>query len=740
MAKAAPAQVSFNGGEWSPLLQARTDLSKYGAALSECLNFVPTIQGPLIRRSGTRFVREVKDSSKTTRLLEFEFNDEQAYVIEAGDNYMRFHRNHGTVLSSGTPYEISTIYDDIDLFNIQYDQSNDVMTLCDGTHAPQKLSRFADTNWSIASEDFDPPPFQQLNTTNSQLTASDVTGSITVTASSGTPFQAGHVDSTWKIEELVAAKHDEWTNNESVSTNDLRRYEGRVYRATTTGTTGNRALVHKKGTESDGAVSWEYLHSGVGYFKITAFNSATSVNATVTSRLPDSATSGTLDWTEPRWSGVKGYPVASTYFQGRHYFAKEQTLDGSFVGDFPNFALELEEGIVTDDSAVSFTLDSNKANIIRWMTESDKGLVVGTIGGEWIVRANEIGDAITPTNVKADKSTSHGTARIRPVVVDKATLFAQRAKQKLIELVYSFQEDGFLAPDMTELSEHITRAADGVGIVDIAYQRQPYSIIWCVRADGALLGFTYNRQQDVLGWHQHIIGGWSDAAQTVPAKVESIAVIPSPDGTQEDLWMVVNRYIDGGTKRYIEYLEKFYDADTMDREDIYFVDSGLTYDGAAASTISGLDHLEGETVQVIVDGATHPDRIVNSGQITLDAAASVVHIGFSYTSRIKTLNFEAGATDGTAQGKTKRFHLVGFDFLNSLGGFYGGERFAANDYVEFVSQSGVPMDQAPPLETGIQQVRWPEGYEKGGKIVLEQRQPLPMTLRAILPQMRTYDP
>lgn len=739
MVKSAPQQVSFNGGQWSPLLYARSDLQKYQNALAECRNFIPTIQGPLIRRSGTRFVNEVKNSANFTRLLEFEFNADQAFVIEMGAIYFRFYKDRGVILNGASPYEAPSPFQQATLSQVFYDQSNDVMTLCDGLRRPQYLSRIADTNWNVDDVPFNPPPFGDINPVSGiTLTWSGIEAAITVTASAAL-FTEDDVGTFWKVEENSESRFDEWKTATAYTTNNRVQYEGRVYKANISATSGNRAPVHTRGVQKDGAtgVDWEYLHSGSGYFEIEAFNSSTSVNARVRSgRIPDNFSGGSADWYPPLWSENRGYPVCSSYHQGRHYFATRQRLDGSTVNDYNNFAPENRAGVVVDDGAVSFSLDSNKANIIRWLSPSEKGLVIGTSGAEWVLRANTLGEAITPTNVKAEQTTDNGVAVVRPIQVDQATLFVQRAQRKIMEFVYSFSEDGFLAPDMTELAENITNSIDG-GIIDIAFQRQPNRVLWAVRADGTLLGFTYNRQQDVLAWHKHVIGGWSDAAKTIRAKVESIAVIPSPDGSKQDLWMIVKRYINGGVKRYVEYLEETYDATLQDREDIYFVDSGLTYNGAAATTISGLDHLEGETVQVVADGSIEPDQTVSGGSITLETAASVVHVGYGYTSRATTLSFQSGSTDGTAQGKTKRIHQVTFDFKDTLGGFYGPD---PNNMVQLPSKQGVPMDSVAPLETGLKTVKWPNTYAATAQVVLEQRQALPMTVRAILPLMRTYDP
>ena len=310
-----------------------------------------------------------------------------------------------------------------------------------------------------------------------------------------------------------------------------------------------------------------------------------------------------------------------------------------------------------------------------------------------------------------------------PARVGYSTLFVQRSGRKLKEMAYNFQQNGYVTNDMTVLSEHVTKG----GLVQLAWHKEPYVVLWCVRGDGVLLGFTFNKEQEVLGWHPHPMTN---------GIVESVCCIPSPDKTRDDLWMVVRRTINGVTKRYVEYLEREY-REGDDQKDCYYVDSGATYDGAPADHISGLDWLEGQTVQILADGAAHPDRVVTSGAVTLQREASVVHVGLPYDSVLQTNRIEAGAGDGTAQGKTKRVNKVVIRFLNTLGALAGPDE-ANLDEIEFRSGSD-PMDEAPPLFTGDKLVEWPDGYNFDGYVMVQQRQPLPMTVVAIMPQLHTFD-
>jgi len=446
-------------------------------------------------------------------------------------------------------------------------------------------------------------------------------------------------------------------------------------------------------------------------------------------------------------------------------------------------------------------------NVIRWFSPDEKGLLVGTVGGEWVIRAASLSDAISPTNVTAKKSTSYGSANISPVQVGKATIHLQRSTKKFREFLYFYDVDGFRANDLTILSEHITKE----GIVELAYMREPQSIIWAVRTDGALIGMTYERDLDALraGWHRHEVGGFGDAANGI-AMVESIAVIPNSDATRDELWMVVKRYVNGAVVRYIEYTTKFFDIND-DQHDAFFVDCGLTYDvpktitaitkanpgvvtsashgfsngdrvrlydvmgmtevngetytvanvatntfelsgvdttsyttyvsaGVArklVSTVSGLTHLEGQSVTVCADGAPQPNKTVSAGAITLSTSAAVVHVGLGYNSDAQMLRLEAGAADGTALGKTRRIHRVGF-LLNRSLGLQIGTSLGDLDTLTFRT-SADPMTRAPALYTGIISETLSSDHDFQNQIAWRQSQPLPSTILAVMPQMVTQD-
>jgi len=766
MPKASPLRSSFNAGELSPLMAGRPDVAKYANGCDELVNFIPTVQGPAVRRAGTRYVSTVKTQSNRTWLATFEFSNSQAYVLEFGDQYIRFYTNHGQVLSAGVPYEIATPYSSSDLtdtvdgtFTLSMVQSGDVIYIAHPSYPLQKLSRFGNTNWTIAAAVLTNGPFKTQNidrTVTMYASATSGTG-VTLTASSAV-FTSDMVGSYVYLEPKDLSSIKPWTAGQEYSSNpngSYRRSDGKTYICATNASpsagkvyrTGPDKPIHTYGTVADGdyngisgttcerqGLDWTFVDSGFGYVKITGYTSSTSVTVSVqgTNPLPAGVVgsgNATFRWALGSFSAVEGYPSKVTFFRERLVLAMGQKLYFSVAGDFENFAGKDDSGQVVADRAIQVTISSDEVNVVQWLVPT-QALLIGTAGGEFACMENTTSEAFAPGNVKIEQQTSEGSRSVTPQRVGYSTLFVQRSGRKLKEAAYNFQQNGYVANDLTVLAEHITKG----GIVQTAWHKEPYVAMWGVRNDGELLGFTFNKEQDVLGWHRHVIGG---AYSTGDAVVESVAVIPGPNRDRDDLWLIVKRTINGATKRYVEYLEAEYkDGDAQ--SSAFYVDSGATYSGTPATTISGLSWLEGQTVQVLADGAAHPDRTVTSGAITLQRSASVVQIGLAYASTLRTTRIDAGAGDGTSQGKSKRITKVVFRFYNTLGAKVGPDETML-DTIEFRTGSDL-MDQAPPLFTGDKgPVDWPGGYDFDGFIMVKQDQPLPMTVVAIMPQVHTFD-
>jgi len=274
-------------------------------------------------------------------------------------------------------------------------------------------------------------------------------------------------------------------------------------------------------------------------------------------------------------------------------------------------------------------------------------------------------------------------------------------------------------------------------LTQISYQQEPNQIIWGVRDDGELVGLTYQREQQVVAWHRHKFGGTfgSGASATGFGVCESVATIPTDD-SEYQTYVIVKRTINSVTRRYVEYINN-YDFDETDDTTFNFLDSQLEYSGSAATTISGLEHLEGQTVSVLADGSTHPDKTVSSGSITLDRSATKVKVGLSYTSLLQTMRLDAGSQDGTSQGKTKRIFDITIRLYESIGVEVGPD-LSNMERIPFRTSADA-MDSGLGVFTGDKEVEFRGNYETDGFIFVRQTQPLPLTILSLYPRLQTND-
>jgi hypothetical protein len=746
MARVSRIQTNFTAGEVSPRLLGRVDLAKYNNAAETIENFIVHPHGGITRRPGTKFVAEVKDSSKATYLIPFEFSVTQAYVIEAGNLYFRFYKDQGRIETGAfahafvvayivsTAVEVATPYLEADIDELQFAQSADVLYITHASYAPRKLTRTSHTAWTLTVITFLDGPFQDENITTTTLTPSAATGSVTITASATVGINDGDGFRTSDIGRFIRIGHQasKWATSTAYAVGAHVGSGGNVYEVTKAGTSSSTATdaPTSDGDEIvEGAVTWKFLYEGGvywGYANITAFTDTTHVTATVVNKFD--GTSAEIKWRLGAWSTGTGFPATVAFFEQRLMFAgstdQPQTLWGSKSGDYENF----QPGTLDEDPVI-YTIATDRVNVIRWLSPA-KVMACGTAGGEFIVSSSTTAEPLTPTNVRIIREGTRGSHTHIPVRVDQVVIFIQRQKRNLREYSYVFESDAFQSPDLTILAEHITAG----GITQIVYQQEPNSTIWAVRADGQLIGLTFMRDQQVVAWHRHKIGG--SFGSTAHAVVEALAVIPAT--RQEELWMVAKRTVDGSTVRYVEFMTDAFNTDEGDTKSAaFFVDSGLSYSGSAASSLLGFHHLEGETVDILGNGSVYPTKTVTAGAVTVAPTVTAAAVGLNYVSDLKTLRVEAGSEAGTAQGALKRAYEVTFRFVDTLGARFGPNTTNL-DTIQFRGGSD-PMDVSPPLFTGDKTVKFRDTWGREGQVVARQDQPLPMTLVAIVSRIIEHD-
>lgn len=773
MPKAVPIITNFTAGELSPRLNARVDIAKYPNGCRQCQNFFVHPHGGATRRSGLRYVADVKTHSKKVRLVRFVYSTVQAYVLEFGDQYMRVFRNQGQVLSGAAAYEIATPYLEADLFELKFCQSADVLYIAHPDYAPRRLTRTGHTAWTLTAITF-----------GSSVTTP---GTPTVTWSGAGP----NTDYSYVITAIDSNFFESLASSPGTA-------RGPASTALTSTSYINLTWAPVAGAVEYGIYREKSgIYGRIGRAVGTNYMDIGDVNPDYGDCPPEA---------KNPFSGASNYPRCAAFYQQRLAWAgtdnKPQTVWLSKTGEPVNLDYSSPP---RDADACEFTLDSDQVNVIRWMVPTQV-LMMGTSGGEWRISGTS-GGGITPTDVEARREGLHGSSNVAPLAVGNVVLYIDRHGKRVRELVYNLDTDGYVSPDLLLLAEHMTRSYT---IVDWAWQADPHSIAWAVRSDGVLLGLTYMRDNEVVAWHRHVTQG----------EVESVCVIPGDD--RDEVWVSVKRTINGSTKRFVELLEAEFDPAGVasgedETVDAFFLDAGLTYNNpitmTAASTsshvkvtcsgthslsagdrvqivgvegmtelngneykvasspgtawfklndltgsavngsayspytaggevrkrvssLSGCKHLAGETVSVLGDGGVQADTVVASdGTIELAVPAYVVHVGLPYTSILEPMLIEAGAADGTSQARLKAISELSVRVYQTVGLKAGPDEDSLYA-MPFRSPSDL-LGHPPALTSDDIDLTWSGGWDTKARIVLQQTDPLPATVLAIIPRVHT---
>jgi hypothetical protein len=767
VAKSTWTQSNFNGGEWSPLAYGRYDLAKYKNGLALCQNYIPTQQGGLTRRPGFAFVAQVKDSTYAPRLQQFEFSVTQAYILEIGNLYVRIFANGQPLLNTGVPVEVVTPYLTSELWGMCFAQSADTLYIAHANHPPAKLQRAGALAWTYTPVSLLDGPYLPVNVTATTLTPSGTSGTVTVTASSisgingGAGFRASDTGRVlrlkcggvwlWGTMTFTDTTHVQWAiapplgaQLPATATATANASGGSVFSVTVTnGGSGYGAqppsVTFTPVSGGSGAVAYANLTNGVvTSVTISVTGTGYTLAPTVTLAAPTAIVPATTTfWRLGLYNATDGYPSTVTFHQSRLIWGGAANspgrLDGSNSGDYENQAPTNLDGTVVDSNAISFDLDAGVVNAIRWMASDAQGLLVGTAGGEWIIApSGGTGAAITPSNVNAQFLGNYGSAQIPPIRCGKQTLFVQRTGRKLREMTYQFMYNTFQALDISLVSEHLTKT----GLKQLALQLAPQQIVWAVRNDGTLVAITYDKDQETCGWHQHPMGAG--------AVVESVASIPAPDITRDDVWCVVNRPVIGGLVgqviRTIEIMSKpWEDGDAI--QNAKFLDGSVSaYGTLGLNYIVGLNHLVGQTVSVLADGTTHPDCVVDAtGTVTLNRVANTRYAGIKFKSAGRTLCIESGGAEGPTQGKLKKVFRTIFRFFQSIGLSLESQSSPTGLDVQPWRSSTDNMDSQVALYDGFKRWTYDGVSSEAGDVYWETDSPLPSNITLLTTQMDTQD-
>lgn len=645
--------------------------------------------------------------------------------------------------------EAVTPYLSADLPLVKYVQNADTVYFVHPGYPPQKLVRNSHTSWTFQAINFLPMPTYEAGYTPAYtMTFGATTGlAVAITAGVGGDLLAADVGRLISIPGSTGRAVIKTVTAPTTGTVDIVDtlpsvgpfaasggwlLQGSAVTALTP--SGTTTAAHAIVTLTLAAAGWRATDVGLcvrvnhGVVRLTKFTSTTVVEGELLTVLVNNTASPAGSWSleSPQWSATRGYPRAIAFFEQRLVLAGYFTRAGSFQGSnvaFPEvYALGPD-----DDDAYDFTVATNEVNAINWLLPT-RVLLIGTASSEFAAQgsAGATNAAISPNNIDVKPSTFWGSSEtIQPLRIGNAGLFVSRPGTELREMIFSLQRDSYVADDMMLLSEHLTKGA-GRTITDITYQRHPNSVVWCVLSDGTMLGLTYQREHDVVGWSRQTTGNdYPINTPPVKGKFESVVTTPHWNRDRDVTFVVVKRNINGAQKRFIEYLDDlsgYYGGLGMD--------CALTYTGVPTRSVSGMGHLVGEMVQVLGDGAVYPEQIVDAnGVVTLPGTVpqfSRAEIGLGFNSMLQSMTVEV-PMNGTSQGLKKHWAKILVRCYRTIGMFVNGEEKA------FRSPDDL-MDTAVPLFSG-DIVHEADGRDDdtatSGVITVEQRQPLPQTITAI---------
>lgn len=710
-------QTNFTSGEITPKCFGRVDISRYQNGALSLENMLVTIHGGAFRRYGSGMQAPAKFPDRFCRMIPFVFSTTTAYMLEFGHQYVRFfNQGGGQIMNGGVPLELATPYTEDMLREMDYTQGADTMLLFHPQVYPQSLRRLAAATWTIGNAPFTTLPFDEVGDRfNLTLTISDKTPGTgrTLTASGGA-FLAGDIGRRITVDggsalitgitsaSIVTGTVTAEFASTAVAANQwvLRDSPQTTLTPTNLSPVGNGTALTAGTNAFRASDVGKFISLNGGLIRLTVFTDAQHMSGLIV-QVMDSAVgapAGSWKLMGQSWNQYDGYPRTGEFYEQRLVLAGSpsypQTLWGSKTGLFFDFTIGTE-----DDDSYAFTLPSTgKINPITRMSAVSVLLML-TYGGEYTASGG-VEKPLTPTNPQLKPRTRYGCNTVKPVQIGEELFYVTRTGKKVRAMSYNYTSDSFPSPNVTTLAEHITSA----GVVDMAYQQEPDGRLWCVRADGLLATLTIDRDEGVTAW----------SPQSTDGLYESVASIPN-NGIDE-VWVSVQRTIDGAVTRYIE---RFDEALAMDS-------AILGTDVAGKTAWTGLDHLEGKMVHALTDGTFAGGFTVTDGQIELGRAAKSVQIGLPYTGRLIPLRPEIQTGVGSAQGNNMNTSQVSVLLHNTIGGTINDQALTQR---KFGSEL---LDEALAEYSGLDHVGL-SGWERGDSpIVLEQAEPLPFHVLAVI--------
>lgn len=668
---------------------------------------------------------------------------------------------------SGTWYELPLPYAEADLFGIRYVQSADVLTLTHEKYPPAEIRRYGATKWVYSVIAFGAtlpaPGGVRADATPATTSPGDpLTQSYVVTALgadgaeslastpaqgasytfSGVDWPAGKVvlsgdqRTKWSVGDparLSGSDHDGDYVVDAIAhdtifaleltTLTLRVSGGGVASFSTGGPAGSIIQMGVRNNLFDtgayNTVRWSPVAGATRYYIYKESNGLYGlIGQTKETLFKDDDIAADISRMPPSnanpFSGAGNYPRAVAYYEQRRSFAGTVNKPQNFWLTKPATESNLNQSIPTrDDDAIAYRLAAQKVNTIQHLVPL-QALVLLTSSAVWRITSVNT-DALTPGSTSVKQQSNVGASSVQPVLANENMIYVASRGGHLREVSYSWQSAGYVSADLSRFNPDLF---DGKDVADMAFAQAPYPIVWCVSSDGRLISLTYVPEEQVAGMARHDTDG----------AFESVTVVP--EGAEDAVYVIVRRTVNGQTVRYVE---RFESRQIEDVRNAYIVDCGARYRGTPVTVLSsGLSHLEGKTVNILADGAVHPQRVVTGGTVSLDHEASTIAIGLPVEADLKTLPVVL-EIDGLGQGRGKSVNKVWLRVSEASGVFAGPDFTSLTQYKQ---RSDEPYGTPPALLTGELEITLDGGWSDGGQICIRQSDPLPMTIVSLTAEVQ----
>jgi 6-phosphogluconolactonase (cycloisomerase 2 family) len=660
-----------------------------------------------------------------------------------------------------TPFTTTNIED------LRYWQSGDVLYLACKDVQQHKILRYGDTSWGIAKYQPADGPFRSVNTDLITLTASALTGDITLTASREL-FKPTHVGALFRINSVGQATSDSFTAQNQFSdeikvtgagtTRNLTIVRANTWTATitlqrsvsepgtwvdvATFTTNGTATYNdgldnqiiyyrigiKTGNYTSGTADIDMSYAAgtiAGIARITGYTSATVVDAIVLS--PMGGTSAFENWYEGMWSDLREYPTAVAIYEGRLAWAGMDRVALSVSDSYESF----DDAVEGDSGPIIRSIGEGPVDDINWLLPLQR-LLLGAQGSERSCRSTSFDEPLTPDNFNMKPCSTQGSASVNAILIDSGGAFVDRTGTKLFQLIYNFDTYDYSASELTRLVPELCAS----GIEKIVVQRRPDTRIHCVLTDGTVALLVFEKEEDTICW----------VTIETDGTIEDAVVLP--DTPEDAVYYVVNRTINGSTVRYLERwaIEDDCQGETLNKQ----ADSFLEFTQASSATVTGLDHLEGESVVVWANGKCLRDTsdaiatfTVSSGSITLtndgsSYSATTGIVGLPYTAQYKSSKLAYAAGMGTALNRRKRIEEIGLILRNAHHrGLLVGDSYSFLRGLPTAIRNTAVAEDTIHTDFDWDQQSYNTKWSPDSRLCLEARAPRPVTILAVTMQIET---